>query len=160
MKKHYNLLKQKHPDATNCHEDIALHGPIRPFHPIVYEEINEDLVLKAVKLTKGGSGPAGMVADGCREALASKVYGESGNDLRKALANVIKKICIKDISDNSLEAFLACRLIPLDKMPGLRPIGVGEVLRRIARQSCDAHLKERRNGFLLEGANVCRARIR
>ena len=32
----------------------------------------------------------------------------------------------------SLEAFTACRLIPLDKKPGLRPIGVGEVLRSIA----------------------------
>ena len=32
----------------------------------------------------------------------------------------------------SLETFLACRLVPLDKRPGLRPIGVDEVLRRIA----------------------------
>ena len=27
---------------------------------------------------------------------------------------------------------MACKLIPLDKNPGLRPIGVGEVLGRIA----------------------------
>ena len=31
-----------------------------------------------------------------------------------------------------MEAFIACRLIPLNKYPGLRPIGVGEVLRGIA----------------------------
>ena len=32
----------------------------------------------------------------------------------------------------SLEALIPCRLIPLDKNHGLRPIGVGEVSRRIA----------------------------
>ena len=36
------------------------------------------------------------------------------------------------VSDNSLEALMASRLVPLDKRPGLRPTGVGEVLRRIA----------------------------
>ena len=34
-------------------------------------------------------------------------------------------------TDNSLEAFMASRLIPLNKNPGARPIGVGEALRRI-----------------------------
>ena len=29
------------------------------------------------------------------------------------------------------EFFIACHLIPLDKNPGLRPIGVGKVFRRI-----------------------------
>ena len=34
------------------------------------------------------------------------------------------------------------RLIPLDKNPGLRPIGVGEVLRCIAGKVIVSHLKE------------------
>ena len=37
---------------------------------------------------------------------------------------------------------MACRLIPLDKHPGLRPIGVGEVLRRIARKVVMMVMKE------------------
>ena len=39
-------------------------------------------------------------------------------------------MCSKNFcgDDKSLEPFLACGLIPLDKNPGLRPIGAGEVL--------------------------------
>ena len=36
---------------------------------------------------------------------------------------------------------MACRLIPLNKNPGLRPIGVGEVLRRIIGKSVASILK-------------------
>ena len=35
---------------------------------------------------------------------------------------------IKNVGD-TLEAFIANRLIPLNKNPGIRPIGVGEVIR-------------------------------
>ena len=34
-----------------------------------------------------------------------------------------------DIS--SLEAYVNCRLIPLDKSPGVRPFGIGETIRGI-----------------------------
>ena len=91
---------------------------------------------KAAIRTKGGSGPSGLDADGWRKMLASKVFGGCTSDLRRAIADFIKNICINEIefhiNTTSLETFIASRQVPLDKNPGLRPIGVGEVLRRLA----------------------------
>ena len=52
------------------------------------------------------------------------------SDLCQTLAKVTKKHCTEELS-TSFEGFLACRLIPLIINPGLRPIGVGEILRKI-----------------------------
>ena len=41
-----------------------------------------------------------------------------------------------------LECYTSCRLIPLGKGPGVRPIGVGEVLRRIIGKTISAFFKE------------------
>ena len=91
------------------------------------------MVLRAASITKGGSGSSGLDADGWRRILTSNSFGTASSDLRKSVADFIKKLSKKINSENkSLEAFIACRLIPLNKNPGLRPIGVGEVLRRIA----------------------------
>ena len=125
-------LKQKHPEASGVVEETLLQGPIKPIHPIVFDIIDENLILKAAKATKGGAGPSGMDADGWRKVLVSRVYGDAGKDLRRAYAKFVKVLCVKEIEDASLEAYLGCRLVPLNKNPGLRPIGVGEVLRRIA----------------------------
>ena len=59
------------------------------------------------------------VADGWRRILASNNFGTSGSDLRKVFADVIKKLCSEKIESSTIESFLACRLIPLDKNPGL-----------------------------------------
>lgn len=73
-------------------------------------------------------------ADGWRNILVSNSYGTSNTDLRTAFANVIKKTSTdkiavnKDKEETSPEAFLAYRLIPLDKNPVLCPAGVGKVL--------------------------------
>ena len=81
--------------------------------------------------TKGGSGPSGMDADGWKKIIFSKKFKQSADDFCRALANVAIKLSTKDDLTETLEAFLACRLIPLDKNPGLRPIGIGEVVRRV-----------------------------
>ena len=92
------------------------------------------MVLRAASITKGGSGSSGLDADGWRRILTSNSFGTALSDLLKSVADFIKKLCSKIINSENklLEAFIACRLIPLNKNPGLRPIGVGEVLRRIA----------------------------
>ena len=72
-----------------------------------------------------------MDADGWKRILTSKQFAESSTDLCTTIANMIKKLYIDKDLANTLEAFISCCLIPLDKNPGLRPIEVGEVLRRI-----------------------------
>ena len=61
-------------------------------------------------------------------------------DLRKSFANFTRTLCtrnlktsINDVGD-TLEAFIANSLIPLNNNSGIRPIGVEEVIRRIARK--------------------------
>ena len=52
-------------------------------------------------------------------------------ELCSALAAVGHHLCSSLVNPESISALVACRLIPLDKCPGVRPIGVGEVPRCI-----------------------------
>ena len=83
-----------------------------------------------------------MDTDRWRRILASNSFGTSSSALRKAFANVVQKLCTDLVETHAVEAFLSCRLIPLDKNPGIRSIGVGEVLRRIAGKVFVSILKE------------------
>ena len=128
-----HLLKQKHLESRKPPPEVLIEGPIRKINPVVYDDIDKSLVLKAAKLTKGQSGPSGLDADGWHRILNSREFGTSSSDLRKTFAQLIKRLCIEELeTTTSLETFTARRLTPLDKKPGLRPIHVGQVLRRIA----------------------------
>lgn len=48
-----------------------------------------------------------------------------------AIVAVARRICTAFIDPLTLLAYTSCRLIPLNKYPGVCPIGVGEVVRRI-----------------------------
>ena len=65
-------------------------------------------------------------------------FKQSSDRLCEALAAVARCLCTDDLSEVDLSAFTAARLIPLDKRPGVRPIAVGEVVRRII---CKAIMK-------------------
>ena len=63
----------------------------------------------------------------------SRVYGKIGEELRNAVARLAKQLSTEMVQHNNisspLDPLLACRLIPLDKSPGIRPIGIGEVFK-------------------------------
>ena len=92
--------------------------------------------MKAAKQVKGSGGPSLLDAKQWRRILCSKHYKSEGKDLREEIATLAKKISTEILDSNTLESFTANRLIQLNKSPGaeqlqVRPIGVGEVLRRI-----------------------------
>ena len=92
--------------------------------------------------TRGGSGPSGLDGDGWKRILTSNSFGSDSIDLCTAIAALGRKLCTENHSATSLEPLMACRLIPLDKNPRLRAIGIGEVLRRMIGKSITYILKD------------------
>ena len=64
-----------------------------------------------------------------------------------------KKLCLKKYygNDGSLEAFLICKLIPLDKNPGVKPIGILG-LRILGRTVMRTFKKKKKKKNVLETA--------
>ena len=126
------MLKEKHPPPSPIQPGSLLSGPMPDkVNPIYFAEIDEQEVLKATMQTKGSSGPSHFDSDQFRRILCSKHFKTEGKDLRDQIAMLSQKIATECLDPSTLEAYVSCRLIPLNKNPGVRPIGVGEVLRRI-----------------------------
>ena len=53
-------------------------------------------------------------------------FKRASNDLCNALAAVARRLCTTLVHPDGLSAFVACCLIPLNKNPGVIPIGIGE----------------------------------
>ena len=124
------MLLKKHPKASEASNDILIQEELQNVHPVIYDSIDSEMFRDAAEKTRGSAGPSGLDVDGWRRILMLGNFGSSGEDLRKAIADMTKQLC-RDNTVKHLEAFLACRLIPLDKQPGVRPIGIGEILRRV-----------------------------
>ena len=67
---------------------VLLQGLAWPAHPIVYENMNESLILKAAMLTKGESGSSGFDADGWRKTLTWRSFGTTLSDIAQDICTV------------------------------------------------------------------------
>ena len=102
-------------------------------HPILFELLTGSLIRACALRTQGGAGPSGVDAAGWRRLLTG--FHRDSVDLCEAVAAMGRRLSTQFVDPSSIEAFLACRLIPLDKMPGVRPNGICEVLRRIVEKA-------------------------
>ena len=127
-----NELKKKHLDSQQQFQHLLLCGPVQEVNPVIFDKLDETTILQAASRTKGAAGPSMSNADDWRRILVSHHYGNTTVDLRKSIATMTKKLCTeKNENPDSIESLVGCRLIPLSKDPGVRPIGISEVLRRI-----------------------------
>ena len=77
----------------------------------------------------GAVGPSGLDVASSKKLFTA--FQEASDTLCDALSAVARRLAASLVDPASLSAFTACRLIALDKHPGVRPIGVGKVCRRL-----------------------------
>ena len=124
-------LKEKHPEAADIVHESLLYGPIDYIPPGFFDLIDEKTIFDVATKTKGSAGPSGIDAEKYRRILCSKNFKAEGKVLREEIAVFTRNLLKIVYHPSFLEGYTSCRLIPLDKNPGIRPTGVGEVLRRI-----------------------------
>ena len=137
-----NKLKQKYLLGKEAELGNLLKDAPEQVHSIKFDAIDAVLVKRAAVRIRGGAGPFTIDADWWRRILITKQFGTSFTDLCKAISEVIKKLCTADNLSASLEPLLACHLIPFDKNPDIYPIGIGEILHRIADKFIVSHIRK------------------
>lgn len=137
-----NDLKEKHPQSEPPSEQGLLEGPVKTVPHYYFEPIDEQEVMRAALKTKGSAGPSAMDADAFRRILCSKNFNTCGKELREEIAILTKNLATKHFDPDLLGPYVNARLIPLDKNPGVRPIGIGEVLRRIIGKVISKHASD------------------
>ena len=98
-------------------------------HSVIFDGIDASAIKSAVLQTEGSAGPSGIDAKAWRRLCTS--FHSASIELCKSLAALARRLCTSLVYPCGIAPFLACRLIALDKNPGVRPIGICEVTRHI-----------------------------
>ena len=125
------ILRNKHPEGQPLEPNYnqSQHPSALPYQPVVFDKISARLVRKHVMKSHGTAGSSSLEADDWRRILSA--FAQTSRNLCKLVAKFAKRLATSKIPPDDLIAYNGCRLVALDKCPGVRPIGIGEVMRRI-----------------------------
>ena len=123
----FDMLKQKHPEPGNVEPSTFMLCDTLP--PLSDLHITAGHVERVARQLQGAAGPGGSSALQWRDYLLR--FGRHSGHLRDFVAMLARHLANSIVDWDSIRALVANRLIALDKCPGVRPIGIGEALRRI-----------------------------
>ena len=103
------------------------------FDAIIFDFLTGNLIKRAALNIHGAAGLSGVDAYGWKCLYIS--FNEDSVELCWALVSGARCLSTTTIEPAILMSFVACRLIPLDKWSGVKPIGIGNVPHRIVAKS-------------------------
>jgi hypothetical protein len=128
------VLLEKHPrmrdpDLTLPPEDTAFESYAHEPPDTVPLLITAEDVEKVAPKLSGSAGPSGVDAVALQHWLLR--FGSESEHLRHEIAIIATRLSNESPSWAEYRALMACRLVALDKCPGVRPVGIGEIFRRL-----------------------------
>ena len=132
-------LRTKHPQAKSANPEALLQGEAPVINPILFGSLTGEVARKTALATQGAAGPSMGDAYVWRRMMSS--FKSASKDLCGAVAEVARHLASQHVDPVGIMPLLNNRLIPLDKNPGVRPVGIGEVLRRIIGKTLMTVLK-------------------
>ena len=128
----FDIPQEKHPDAKGVLPNAVASDPTpsqaEPWNLVQFDHLNGSMIRTAALKPQRGAGPSGIDAKGWRR-LCTAFYG-AYRDLCNSVAQFTRRFATTYVDPAGLAAFIACRLVPLDQNPGVRPIGMCETVRR------------------------------
>ena len=109
-------LREKHPERQESQLGIPVFISTEQVPDSIYQQINGEMVREAALKTKCSGGPSGVDSNRFRRMMACKSFKKPGTNLCSVIATMTKRLCTEYVDPRSIEAILANRLIPLDKV--------------------------------------------
>ena len=125
------VLREKHPDLripNLARGDWASFEEYTECLDSVPVDCTTEIVEKVAGKLRGGAGPGSVDAIAMGNWLLR--HGKFSQLLREELAEWTEWMCNGRPPFAAYRALMACRLVALDKQPGVRPVGIGEIWRR------------------------------